>query len=270
MLTPAKSEPTDGIPSTAYTHEYYVDCCQGHQEFKSSHGQSLPLRLQIPLDFFPITHGMKVLDLGCGRGELAVHAARRGASVWGMDYAEAALDLAQALLQSPTQKDVSQQIRLVRGSVLDLPFADQQFDLVFMLDVVEHLHPHELEKTLQAVHHVLRRGGHLIVHTMPNLWYYRWGYPLYRAVQRLRGQVLPADPRSRWSYSDVHVNEQTPVTLAQTLQACDFASRVWLQNTQVYPHEASALVRMGMHFLTRAWPFRWIFCNDIFAIGTKR
>ena len=103
-----------------------------------------------------------------------------------------------------------------------------------MLDVVEHLHPHELARVLDEVHRVLRPGGQLIAHTMPNLWYYRWGYPLYRVVQRLRGQHLPTNPRERWSYSEVHVNEQTPLSLYRVLRQSNFATRFWLRSTQTY------------------------------------
>jgi predicted SAM-dependent methyltransferase len=138
-----------------------------------------------------------------------------------------------------------------------------------MLDVVEHLHPHELDTVLGEVIRILRTGGRLIVHTMPNLWYYRYGYPLYRMMQYLRGQSLPVDPRDRWPYAHVHVNEQDPKRLGRTLTLAGFRSRVWLRTTQSYAYEKNRFVRMGMEILTRWVPFRWLFCNDIFAIGTK-
>ncbi len=58
----------------------------------------------------------------------------------------------------------------------------------------------------------------MIIHTMPNTWYYKIGYPLFRFVQRLRGKHLPADPRERWGYREVHVNEQNLILLSRELQ----------------------------------------------------
>ena len=92
---------------------------------------------------------------------------------------------------------------------------------------------------------------------------------VYRWLQRLRGQQLPEDPRDRWQYKEVHVNEQTPAALRNALRDASFQTRVWLQTTVDYDYEKNSLVRHGMEFLTRVYPFRWIFCNDIFGIGVK-
>ena len=211
---------------------------------------------------------MRVLDVGCGRGELALHCAQRGALVWGIDYAQAAIDLAnEALAKAPDT--IQQRIELRQEDARALPFEDASVDIAFMLDVVEHLTPPELDRTLQEVFRVLKPGGRLIVHTMPNLWYYRFGYPLYRVLQRLRGEVLPPDPRDRWEFKEVHVNEQTPWALRQTLRHNSFRTRVWLRSTQQYDYERSPVVRAGMKFLVSAPLISLLFCNDIFAVAAK-
>ena len=258
------------VPAEAYTREYYETCCQGHEEFKTSQGEVLPLRLALPLDLADIQAGMTVVDIGCGRGELVLHCARRGARSWGLDYARPALSLAQEALSSLGGPELKAPFALQQTNAMALPFASGSVDVVFMLDVVEHLYPHELKATLDEAWRILRPGGRLVVHTMPNLWYYYYGYPLYRLVQRLRGQALPADPRARWPYSHVHVNEQDPLKLRRALRQSHFLARVWLYSTQSYRYERSWLVRTGMMVLTRLYPFRWVFCNDIFAIGGKR
>ena len=72
------------VPAEAYTKEYYKSCCQGYEEFKLSKGELLPLRLSIPLKLAQIKAGMRVVDIGCGRGEIVIHCARlgQGYGVW--------------------------------------------------------------------------------------------------------------------------------------------------------------------------------------------
>jgi ubiquinone/menaquinone biosynthesis C-methylase UbiE len=160
-------------------------------------------------------------------------------------------------------------VALHRADARMLPFQSGSFDRVFLLDVVEHIAGAELGDVLGEVYRVLETGGQAVIHTMPNTWYYRFGYPVYRALQRVRGQSLPADPRDRWAYSHVHVNEQNPVRLHRALRSAGFQTRVWLKSAQRYEHESSQVLRAGMVLLTSVYPFRWVFCNDIFAVATK-
>jgi cyclopropane fatty-acyl-phospholipid synthase-like methyltransferase len=257
------------LPSSEYSREYYTTGCQGYREFQQTLGEQLPARLSLPLALADIHPGMRVLDVGCGRGEITLHCARRGAQVWGMDYAREAVVLARDALTNVAQPDETGRLLVLQSNARTLPLSTGSMDIAFMLDVVEHLYPHELEQALREVWRVLRPGGRLVVHTMPNLWYYHWGYPLFRAAQRLRGHQLPANPRERWPFHHVHVNEQTPVSLGRTLGACGYRARVWLRSTQDYREESNPLARRVMKFLVTVYPLRWIFCNDIFAIGVK-
>jgi SAM-dependent methyltransferase len=139
-----------------------------------------------------------------------------------------------------------------------------------MLDVVEHLYPTELHRALCDLRRVLKPGGRLIIHTMPNTWYYRFGYPAFRFVERIRGKRLPADPRDRWAYlHEVHVNEQNLFLLRRELRRAGFSARVYLRSVQSYTEEPNRLVRRIMRLLATMYPFRWIFCNDLFAVATK-
>jgi cyclopropane fatty-acyl-phospholipid synthase-like methyltransferase len=258
------------IPAEEYTREYFETCCQGFDEYKTSHGDVLPLRLSIPLKLASIKPGMNVLDIGCGRGELVINCARLGAKAWGLDYAKEALLLAGEAFSDEKFKAYKNLMALQQSNANQLPFANESIDFVFMLDIVEHLSSEELKSTFNEVWRILHPDGKLIVHTMPNLWYYRFGYPVYRFIQRIRGQQLPIDPRSRWNYAHVHVNEQDPRKLQSAMDVCKFNARIWLYSTESYQYEHNSLVRWSMGFLSRIYPFRWIFCNDIFAIGTKR
>ncbi len=257
------------IPAEVYTREYFETSCQGYDEFKLTHGEKLPLRLSIPLKVGKIASGMYVVDLGCGRGELVINCARLGAKTWGVDYSKDALVLAREGLTDEKFSKYKNRMAIQRGNVQQLPFADESIDLIYMLDIVEHLNPEELQSAFNEAWRILRPEGRLVVHTMPNLWYYHYGYPIYRFILSLIGSRLPKNPRERWEYAHVHVNEQEPRKLRKAMEASRFRTKIWLFPAQTYENETNSILRMGMEFLSHVYPFRWIFCNDIFAIGTK-
>jgi SAM-dependent methyltransferase len=65
--------------------------------------------------------GLRVLDVGCGAGLFCALAAKRGATVSGLDAAEALLDVARKRTPSGDFR---------QGEMEELPFADGTFDIV--------------------------------------------------------------------------------------------------------------------------------------------
>lgn len=254
------------IAPDTYTRDYYESHCDGHAEFRTSCGAVLPERLRIPLKVAEMSSGMTVLDVGSGRGEVLMHASRVGARAFGFDYAVPALEIAA---QAIAKERNANQVLLHQGNAQQLPYPQDFFDRAFMLDVVEHLYPEELHESLCEIRRVLRPKGQLIIHTMPNTWYYRFGYPPYRLLQRIRGNLLPADPRDRWGYKQVHVNEQNPIALSRALVAAGLKPRVWLESIHSYNEEQNPIVRLFMRALVSVYPFRFIFCDDVFALAVK-
>lgn len=257
------------IQAEEYTRDYYLTCCQGYDEFITDKGRILPLRLSIPLELAQIKAGMTVIDIGCGRGEIILNCALSGARAWGLDYSYSAVELSKEILQGVTEENIRNIIGIQQANAISLPFQSNSSDVIFMLDVVEHLLPDELSIALDEIWRILKPGGRLIIHTMPNIWYYNLGYPIFRLVQRLRGEQLPKNPRERWTFSHVHVNEQTPIKLLRVLNNHRFNSQVWLRSTVNYSYEDNFIVRKSMEFITTYWPLKLIFCNDIFAICVK-
>jgi ubiquinone/menaquinone biosynthesis C-methylase UbiE len=252
----------DQVPASAYT-EAYFSTIEGYEEYLRSGGRVLTARLAEALRIAGDIRDQRVLDLGCGRGEVLLRCLDEGAWAVGVDYAVDALRMTQRIL--PERSAL-----LVQADAQALPFATGAFDLILALDIVEHLHQPQLERMLAEAHRLLAPGGRLIVHTMPNLWYYRFGYPLFRLVQRLRGVRLPRNPRDRLPYVKLmHVNEQSVVSLARNLRAAGFDSRLWLRNMQDFARESNRLVRAVSRFLAGVYPFAWIFCSDVFALATK-
>jgi SAM-dependent methyltransferase len=99
----------------------------------------------------------RVLDAGCGSGRNMVELARLG-PVTGVELSHTSVELARA-------RGVGE---VVEGSVLDMPFADDSFDLAVSLDVIEHLD--DDLGALRELRRTVAPGGTLLV-TVPA---YQW------------------------------------------------------------------------------------------------
>src|SRR3954453_19236799 len=75
-----------------------------------------------------IKPGMRVLDVACGTGNLAIPAARAGAEVTGADIATNLLEQARARAEAEGLK-----VRFEEGDAEHLPYADGSFDLVMTM-----------------------------------------------------------------------------------------------------------------------------------------
>jgi len=216
------------VPAELYSEELLLAFTGGdYDEFLRTRGAGLRPRLVRSLALARPGPGVRVLDLGCGRGEASFHAAARGARVLAVDYSADCLALtARTLALAPSA--VRARVELVRADATALPLPDRSVDRALMLDVVEHLHPWQLALALREVRRVLRPDGWLVVHTVPNRWALAYGYPLLRLVR----PGLPANPRTAYE-RQVHVNEQDIVGLRRLLRACGFRARLWLENLTV-------------------------------------
>lgn len=262
------SEPRP-VDAAVYDRTYFLNDCNGHEEFSATGGQVLPERLARVLAYAQVEPDMRVLDVGCGRGESLVWLARQGAEGWGVDYAREALRLAAETLRA-AEAGVRASCQLLCANARLLPFATELFDRVLMLDVVEHLHPWELEQALLEIWRLLKPGGKLIVHTAPNRWYYRFGYPLFRTFERLRGVQLPKDPRLRFRcHALMHVNEQSPWSLKRVLARCGYRSRIRLLYKAVDERESPRGIARVKNLAQWLPVSRWVFRNDIVAVAEK-
>lgn len=95
----------------------------------------------------------RVLDLGCGAGKFALHAASTGVHVVGVDLAPFFLPRAEATID------------LAVGDLRRLPFRKASFDAAYTLDVLEHLDEPGVVELLVEARRVLRPGGRLFVYT---------------------------------------------------------------------------------------------------------
>ena len=244
-----------------------MSSCEGYDEFITSEGAHLSRRLTQALEAAEIAPGMRVLDVGCGRGEILHHCAELGAQAYGMDYALVAAQMAQRLATGDGEERNAAYVCLADAK--QLPFSATSFDRVLMFDLVEHLHPWELDQALAEARRVLRPDGRLIIHTAPNVYYNRYAYPVVRFVRTLMNQKTnyPRDPRAIVPANlDVHVNEQSAWSLWWVLRRAGFRARVWL-DTPPQNRREGWVFRCARHIFFNWPPFRWFFEREVFAVA---
>lgn len=103
----------------------------------------------------------RVVDIGCGRGELAQHLLDEGAEVTLLDYSPTAMEFAKRFVgDRPKARFVVNDAANLAAHV-----AEGSQDAIFMTDFVEHLTVDELRAVLQACRRVLAPHGSLLIHT---------------------------------------------------------------------------------------------------------
>jgi 2-polyprenyl-3-methyl-5-hydroxy-6-metoxy-1,4-benzoquinol methylase len=229
----------DRVEPDVYTDDYYLTNCHGHEDFVMSGGRKVGPRFIKALSLAGDLSHKRVLDVGCGRGELVIQSAMRGADAWGIDYAQAAVDIARRALDAiaPGLRD---RTHVEQMDVKALTYNDAYFDVVFMMDVVEHLYPHELSAAFDELRRAIRPGGMLVMHTSPNKVFEARVYPLWsRRVNQaalhisktvgfhddlFNETMLPTGPEFPHDTfeREMHINEQSMSGLRHEVQQHGF------------------------------------------------
>jgi SAM-dependent methyltransferase len=154
----------------------YEQFFNNYDQFRYSMERHLPACLD-GLDL----RGKRVLEIGLGQGADSESLIRRGAIWTGVDLTAESVDRVRTRL---TLRDLPF-ADLREGSVLDLPFADASFDLVFSHGVLHHVP--EIRQAEREIHRVLRPGGELVI-----MMYARWSLNYLVSIALVRRAALLA------------------------------------------------------------------------------
>lgn len=153
-----------------------------------------------------------ILDIGCrwGNDLKKVSLINADMDIFGVDVCSDALEVASKKLEK------NQNVHLCQAKGEDLPFKENDFDIIFASEVIEHID--QVEKFIKEVHRVLKNQDVLII-TTPSKFNYTHVIgkivpsPFKKSLRKFVYYINPGDP-------DVnpHVYQYTPRELKKLFE----------------------------------------------------
>jgi SAM-dependent methyltransferase len=132
-----------------------MDAAEQHVSLELNYLYVLSTLARAPQLFnFAAGQRLRILDFGCGAGEVVVAGLEHGFDIFGADVYYAGSKAKEAAMRSPHWGSRILEI------TEQLPFENEHFDLVFANEVFEHVH--DLPKVLADIWRVLKAGGVLL------------------------------------------------------------------------------------------------------------
>jgi ubiquinone/menaquinone biosynthesis C-methylase UbiE len=224
------------IDPKIFDKNYYFNICLGSEEFKNSGGRKLHPNVERMIDSLQLTKNMDVLEIGCGRGDTSLYVAKKVHSVVGIDYSPEAIKIAKNIRKKfPVTMQKKSDFEIMDAT--QLSFADNSFDYVILIDVINHLDPNEVEKMLKEISRVLKKGGKLFIRTCTNPLLLTKTYPYYilpmnkfmtwidKKIKKTDYDSLPENPRTAEQELQ-HINEATYFTLKKLFSKYHFTGTI--------------------------------------------
>lgn len=190
------------------------------------------------------TKDKDVLEIGFGRGESARFLLSQGRvrNYIGVDFSTAALELSMQTLKGFS----TDQYRLFCGDALQFLHSQayiRAFDVVYMLDSIEHIPAVEVNQILPLLHRALRPSGFLVVDT-----------PFYRVDEDLLAQdgvYIDESPSDKHHATrGMHCNKFTRERLHRETRAAGFTA----VDDRVFAATRPSLVKsLVVRFAKRRW-----------------
>lgn len=174
----------------------------------------------------------KVLDYGIGKGHLAPHLlANRNLELRAVDFSKETVDNINKQFGSTENfKGCS----LVQG--FPSPFNDNEFDIVMLIEAIEHLTDNYLLPTLQEAYRILKPGGSLVI-TTPN-------------DEDLKSRNVICPDCGCVFHRVQHVRSFTADSLAKLVGTFGF-SRVFSGSTNFHEYSKYGLFHKSINFLKK-------------------
>jgi cyclopropane-fatty-acyl-phospholipid synthase len=183
-----------------------------------------------------IRPGMRVLDIGCGWGGMALYLHRKlGAEVLGVTLSEEQLKVARARAEEAGVADK------VRFELIDYRRVERQFDRIVSVGMFEHVGPAHYGQFFQQCRRLLTENGVMLLHTI--------------------GRLGPPGVTDRWTTKYIFPGGYNPA-LSEIVAASE-PTRMFLTDVET--------LRLHYAWTLRAWYERTVAARDeIIALYDER
>ncbi|MFC1542095.1 methyltransferase domain-containing protein [Candidatus Latescibacterota bacterium] len=162
---------------------HYNDTASVYNElFYTSKKEYSPLieRQELMLDLLDnevFSQKPRILDIGCGPGEMLVELSKRGSEIWGIDISDEMIKLAKGKI-----KKKNENIHLESGDIESLTFVDGFFDVVIAAGVIEYLENDTI--WIKEISRVLKPNGILIINITNHYAVRRLTLSIFNRIKR--------------------------------------------------------------------------------------
>ncbi len=258
-----------------YNKEYFFSECEGYKNFLSSKGIKLSKRLLKIYKKIIELKPQRVLDFGCGRGELALNLALNWIETYACDISDDAVAIATEIKNYWIKTNPQMKLNIFKFDGKKLNLEDNSFDAVILSDVVEHLTDEEIKIYFTEIRRVLKKGGKIVIHTSPNKIFLNFGLKIYWLVGKLNGIKLNFNMKKdlpTGMQNNYHKNEQSVFSLKRNLKKTGFSKiniEIWKNPHYVYYFLKDDKYIKTLNKIYHFIPIKQLFFADIFATAEK-
>jgi ubiquinone/menaquinone biosynthesis C-methylase UbiE len=155
-------------------------------------------RRRVELCLAELSGGERVLEIGFGTGLTFLNLRQRYREIHGLDLT-ADIDKVSALW-----RDKGLEVHLRNGNVLELPYADDSFDSVLLISILEHLKPSDQPRAMAEIRRVLKPGGQVV-----------YGVPIERPLMVFMFRVLGYNIREHHFSTEKDVRDAAGAAMTQ-------------------------------------------------------
>ena len=150
--------------------------------------------------------GESILEVGFGSGLTFLNLNEKYKQIHGLDLTCDVKVVSEVFASRNIHPD------LRNGNVLSMPYADNQFDTVLLISILEHLKPNDLAQAFQEIKRVLKPGGQVV-----------YGVPVERPFMVFMFRLLGYNIREHHFSTEIEVCEAAEKVLkkehAHTMKA---------------------------------------------------
>lgn len=139
---------------------YYEDFKHNYADKKSRFKQ---YTIKNVLEIYSPLENEKIIDVGCGWGNISFTLQKKGFDVIGIDYFKKSIDMCK----NCAKKLGLDENKFLCRDATDTKLSANSIDVVYCADLVEHLYPEIYLALLKEINRILKNGGKFIVYT-PN------------------------------------------------------------------------------------------------------